>query len=264
MASQTTTAYADFPYSQGVIGATAVAVGTDIYLTGDNYRRDTMYIYDTLTDTWRAGGAITAMQPLYNGIALVHMGNYIYGVGGWTGSINGANNAVKRYNLTTDTWGGGLAAYPTNVMGAATFALNDDVFLCFGGTYPGGGAQYDYGLAGVYAYSISGNAWDTTTYTACPTDGGFSSTARFGNYIYFVNRYHGPAQGGPTYWTVAEIYNLATDTWEIGQAPSTYINGPTGNYLGNIFILNSVDAVNTTFIFISSQSGARVYAQIIG
>lgn len=84
--------------------ATAKCVDNKIYCIGgcntDNYKLNTNYCYDTLTDTWSTK---TVMTEAKRSSMSVLLDNKIYVVAGYTSSSSLANTLLC-YDILTDTW----------------------------------------------------------------------------------------------------------------------------------------------------------------
>lgn len=253
-------------------GSSAVHAG-NIYCAGgyiNNSSEGLFKRYNVAADTWtnlQAPPRVIRDHPTLCSDGDDHI--YLFGgwgYEGWTG-----NKLCYKYQVSNDSWTQ-IATAPDAIYTAFATTVSPTDIRIFGGISPNHFGDYrpatDYGVNWNWSYNPNTNLWDTTTYTPVPTPGGFSYSARFGDFIYLICRFgaNGPSTP-PTSAPTVEIYNLVEDSWVTGTPkPTNNFNGVVGVYKGNVFCAGT-DASGTgknVEIFSSFQTGSRVFATIIG
>ncbi len=138
--------------------ATACAVGTKAYIWGgidnsnnwDGYK--TLYIYDTVTDSWSVGSDFPITLGMHSASSIAYDGK-IYVMGGWRDGDTSGNVTV--YDPLTDSYDTSKAPMPTP---RRFFSLSEvnGVLYAIGGGGPAGGY-----LSTNEAYDVASDSWST-------------------------------------------------------------------------------------------------------
>jgi hypothetical protein len=172
-------------------------------------------IYDIASNTWSTGAALPAAQTGTN----VAFNNKIYNFGG----NPGPQATVTIYDIATNTWSAGAAMPVATTYGRAVAS--------------GGFAYYAGGIAAattnaVFRYSFAGNSWTTmapmgaarTSEELMASPDGTSLFAVMGGDTTFFT-------GVPLAQSV-EIYNIAGNTWSLGNPVTAKAAAPSGGLAG--------------------------------
>jgi N-acetylneuraminic acid mutarotase len=162
------------------------------------------------------------------GAAVTSAGGFIYAVSGYSFSIGGWVNQVRRYNPGTGAWTG-LTPVPTaREMGSLAYDAAGGRLFFFGGVNGGGAVNL------VHVFTIATNSW--TTGPALPSPRTQMGSGVIGGMIYLVGGY------SSTSITPATTHN---QTWEFDPA--------TGTYTPRAVLLDSLGGAG------SAVSGDRLY-----
>lgn len=190
------------PGNTPLVGASAGAIGTTIYLAGG--RTDfngtvfpSTLAFDTLTNTW-ASGSLAAMPHVRSHMASAVIGNQWYLFGGTlpakeyldSGNVTAE---VAQHEATSFTPGGTgtwktLAPMPTARSGASALVYNGKIYVI------GGAGTYGDASAAIEVYDPTTNSW--SQHAPLQTPRAFPAVALFGNKIMVAGGLDGADPGG--------------------------------------------------------------------
>ena len=168
---------------------------------------------------WSAGTAIPVPVRAGNTAA------YVKGNAGWLLIVSGRNQnsaiikTVQRYNSSTHVWDT-LAPHPTGLLGAATAALQDSLYIIGGVVNPPGG-----GISTVYKLNIDQNQWSTVA-SLPVTLVDAKAVSYQDSLIYTAGGVGGPNRGN------LYLYNARTNRWR----PATPFNASGRRSFGGFAI----------------------------
>ena len=209
----------DIPYS--FFSGSAVAIGTDIYLLGNNKYN---YKYDTTTNTYTKN---TDIPYSFNYGSAVSIGNNIYLFGIYSGSYSKYN---YKYDTTTDTYSK-MSDIPYNFIEGSAVSIGNNIYL-LGST--------SYNTSNNFDYRQNNYKYDTTTdsYIRCknlPYKFYQGSAVAIGNYIYLL--------GGNNSDTSNYRYDITTNTYTKNKDIPYQIYRGSAVTIGNdIYLLGSYNS----------------------
>lgn len=200
------------PVALGVEGA--ATVNGQIYVFGqDAHGNPLTYAYDPNTDSWNAKTPIPTSRTSFG---LVACGDLIYAIGGVTGyNANGlaASTGVNEaYDPVSNTWST-KSSMPTNRSEVQVSSLNGKIYVMGGRT---AGASSTVNTTEVY--DPTSNSWTTGAEMPYPVT--LAATAAIDNNIYVIGGQDEFYSGPDLNIAITQIYNVATNTWSIGQSIS--------------------------------------------
>ena len=168
--------FATFPFKISM--SSAAAVGKKIYFFGGNNREDntalnTVYVFDTVTNTVEASSA--TLQSAARNIAAAAVGTKIYLFGGAP-----LTNTIQVFDTVSDTVETLSATLQTATCGLSAVAVGTKIYL-FGG-YGVSGSTNEY-LDTIHIFNTVTNTVETLM-TKLPTTLAYSAAAAFGTKIY--------------------------------------------------------------------------------
>lgn len=234
--SQTLT---NFPYEFNNGGA--VSIGTDIYIfgggesTGTGGTRQTVYKYDTTTDTYTQLTNIP--YDFYDG-AIGCVGTDIY----LFGSINYGTTAYK-YDTTTNTYTK-LTNVPYSLVNGYAATVGTDIYLF---------TAWNNKKA-AYKYDTLTNSYSALT--SIPTEAAYARAASIGTDVYIFG------SNTSSYQKRAYKYDTLAGTYtQIADIPYNFFNGACVADGENIYLLGSEVSGNKQFVY-KYDPIANVYTQL--
>ena len=186
--------------------AVACSIGPKAYIFGgidnsnnwDGYK--TLYIYDTLTDSWSVGADVPVTTGMHSASAIEYNGK-IYLMGGWRNGDTSGDVTV--YDPATDTYDISKASMPTP---RRFFSLSevDGILYAIGGGGPAG--SY---LTTNEAYDVAHDSWTTKNSMPFGRWGLARENAAISGKIYIS---HGMTS---VFFATACVYDPASDAWQL-------------------------------------------------
>jgi uncharacterized repeat protein (TIGR01451 family) len=215
------------PLPEPRVFAASAAIGDRLFVAGGmnfidsiDIPNDTLFIYDTATDSWSQGAPMPRSLYWTTGAAV---SGKLYVFGGYDGLESSGN--FFSYDPATNQWEdrGAMPPGPAYMMASAVY--NDEIYLV-------GGLPYSYAFV---RYTPATNTW---TWLSSPwrVRYGVSLVAASDGFLYLA--------GGSGGSSLVERYNLATNEWsDVNNTLEEYRLWGGGVYLeGTIYLVGGAEA----------------------
>lgn len=202
--------------------ANSVVVGKKLYVIGGSMGNGTIGYVRTYDAELNTTAPISSFAPIptpRSGMAASSVGEFIYTLGGSSGSIS-LTNINERYNILTNTWDK-KAVLPTTRRYSTSQTVNKNIYVI-----AGEGAEKSNDC-----YNTVTDTWSSKA--SKPTGANMPMSAMVGDIIYVFHQ-------------EIECYNTITNTW------SSKISKPP-NYLFNTAVVTIYDRIYATH----NQEGNR-------
>ncbi len=192
-----------------VLDAGGTALDGKLYLvagkTSSGYRK-TMYIYDSVANSWTSGTNLPADYPGVENPAAVALDGKLYLFGGSTDAFSGAVSSAAVYDPATSKWTM-LAPMPAGRGGATAQALGGKIYVA--GGMDGNGAS----LSSVAVYDSTTNTWGSVSPMGTRRDNPGSAVLDGKLYVFGGRTRNADGSTVNNTLDTMEAYDPDTDTW---------------------------------------------------
>jgi Kelch motif len=189
--------------------------------------------YDPVYNVWNS--MLAPMPTNRIGLAAAVVGDYIYAIGGRTGSAPngyGKMNVVERYDIYNNAWTT-VAPLPAARSDMAAAVVGGKIYI-FGGFDAAGNV-----LNTVDVYNPVTNTW-TIGLTPMPTPrGSMYAVAKKGGTVYVIGGWNGVYPFNTSVGSKVEAYKVASNTWTTGYTsmPTARSESGAADHGGLIYII---------------------------